>query len=480
MNSLTIKQKTSETERYVPNEVITTLYAIGKDDDENQTLTSGVDTTDENRPVTSVEGSIAVRATYDDYIQYLTVKFPNLNISADSTYIHFEDPEVERVLLANGVGDGVGITIQNARDTTRLRSYGFTEWGDGWFRNNSTATSFLELGQFGVRQIGYFDFAGSSFKKIDLSKITTIYRQAFYQASLEELNAPSLEILQGSGNFFNSGLKKIISLGSLGRIENTDWDGVFAQCSQLTEVNLPSTLTHIQDYTFRGCSNLVTLNYDFSRLEYLGIGNFRDCTSLELELANMTSLLNVESEAFPPTTKYVYIPKITHGSYKAQFRSFQNFGGAFCSSPGNFWFRVTSKIIYFKALQDIYPGDFAFNAAEKIVFNNTTPPTLHNSLRNVNGVLTEYTDTEIEQMGDDGLQYSKQRCLSFTGGSDRIPATIYVPDSAVAAYQNAYGWADVANHIHSISELNQVATKADWDILSVVDKSNTLIQEYMN
>jgi hypothetical protein len=119
--------------------VITTLYNIGKDDDEHQSLTSGVDTTDVNRPVTSVDGSIAVRVTYDDYIRYLAVKFPNLNISADSTYIHFEDPEVERVLLAKGLGDGTGITPQDAAAATSL---------NGAFKNNSVVTKFNELKYF--------------------------------------------------------------------------------------------------------------------------------------------------------------------------------------------------------------------------------------------------------------------------------------------------------------------------------------------
>lgn len=110
MNSLTITQKTSETERYIPNEVITTLYNIGKDDDENQSLTSGVDTTDSDRPITSVVGSVAVRAAYANQIDYLAVKFPNLNISPDATYVYFEDPIFGQACINKYSTDGVGVT----------------------------------------------------------------------------------------------------------------------------------------------------------------------------------------------------------------------------------------------------------------------------------------------------------------------------------------------------------------------------------
>ena len=55
----------------VSNSVITALYNIGKDDDDNQTFTSGVDTTDVNRPITSVSGAILVSAAYANQIDYL-------------------------------------------------------------------------------------------------------------------------------------------------------------------------------------------------------------------------------------------------------------------------------------------------------------------------------------------------------------------------------------------------------------------------
>ena len=68
----------------------------------------------------------------------MATKFPNLNISTDSTYIHFDDSEVERVLLANGIGDGTGISLQDAANAN-LGTI---------FKNNTTVASFNEFGRF--------------------------------------------------------------------------------------------------------------------------------------------------------------------------------------------------------------------------------------------------------------------------------------------------------------------------------------------
>jgi len=40
-----------------------------------------------------------------------------LYITANKIYINFADPEVKRVLLANNIGDGVGVSTVDAADT---------------------------------------------------------------------------------------------------------------------------------------------------------------------------------------------------------------------------------------------------------------------------------------------------------------------------------------------------------------------------
>ena len=85
------------------------LYALTKSDD----ITSAIAESAE------LEGNIRVDAAYEDSVTYLRNKFPKLTIDVtdNNYYIRFADKEVERVLLENGVGNGVGITKTDAKKT---------------------------------------------------------------------------------------------------------------------------------------------------------------------------------------------------------------------------------------------------------------------------------------------------------------------------------------------------------------------------
>jgi len=62
-------------------------------------------------------GIIRVTATYQEYIDTIVAKYPDLTIISDNIYIKFADPEVER-LLKNSVGDGTGVTLAQAAAAT--------------------------------------------------------------------------------------------------------------------------------------------------------------------------------------------------------------------------------------------------------------------------------------------------------------------------------------------------------------------------
>lgn len=286
MNSLTITQKTSETERYIPNGVITTLYNIGKDDDKHQSLTSGVDTTDVNRPVTSVEGSIAVRVTYDDYIRYLAVKFPNLNISADSTYIHFTDSEVERVLLANGIGDGTGISLQDAANAN-LGTI---------FKNNTTIASFNEFGRFNRANDNPSNsmFEGcSSLGQIDQSNITALGRRQFYGTGITIVNMPNLQVLNEHEQFVNCpNLTSVQNLGTITNLSNTMFQG----CANLESVTLPATITTLQIKSFSGCHNLKTIN--LQNISAINNNGLRETLLTDVNINDLQNLVSIGEFGF--------------------------------------------------------------------------------------------------------------------------------------------------------------------------------------
>ena len=87
-------------------------------------------------------------------------------------YIEFADPEVLRVLLANGVGDGIGITYADAAAVTSIGT---------WFRNNTEITSFDEFEYFGITSIPAYGFQGcTNLVSITLpSSVTFIGSDAF-------------------------------------------------------------------------------------------------------------------------------------------------------------------------------------------------------------------------------------------------------------------------------------------------------------
>ena len=240
MNKLVITQDNSRTEYPVPNAVITALYNIGKDDDQNQSLTEGVDTTNNNRPVSTVSGSIRVAVAYAHHLQYIAVKYPNLSITADSTYIYFADPEVERVLLAAGIGDGVGISISAAANATIGTA----------LCENTTITSFNEF--------GYFSRANSSpsanmfrdctnLEEIDLSNVTTIADHQFSNTAITDINAPNLVSYTGQNQFSScTQLQTVSSLGHISAIPTSCFDGSY----NLETVNLPDECIRIAQSGF--------------------------------------------------------------------------------------------------------------------------------------------------------------------------------------------------------------------------------------
>ena len=113
-------------------------------------------------------------------------------------YIHFADSNVEAVLLANGVGDGLGITYKDAAKVTSIST---------WFRSNKDITAFSEFVNFSlISSLVNFAFQHcSSLVEITLpASLTSIGNNAFYGCtSLAEISLPAGVTKIGSGAFNN-------------------------------------------------------------------------------------------------------------------------------------------------------------------------------------------------------------------------------------------------------------------------------------
>lgn len=216
----------------------------------------------------NVSGTLVITEgiTEDDYEALKLVLGSNITIDAQGgIYIHFEDPEVLRVLLANGVGDGTGITTEAAEKVTSIGT---------WFRGNTVITSFDELRKF--RNVTAINTKGAfqgctALKSIDLTNVKEVGGRYGYNGSAF-LNCTSLsKVILGEGY--------------------TIGDSVFRYCSALAEIDL-SKATAIRRFSFRECTSLKSI--DLRNVEEMEVGEFVNCTSLAevLNLDKVTSLNN--------------------------------------------------------------------------------------------------------------------------------------------------------------------------------------------
>lgn len=230
--------------------------------------------------------------------------FPELDVQIPDSkqYIDFEDPEVERICLANydANNDGV-LQLDEAKAVT--------SFNNSIFRSNTTIVKFNEFRFFDSLTIipGYTFNNCSALKEIKLPlSITTIVGSAnsgpFQNCSSLsiELNLPNLETI-GNSSFQNTGITKIVDLGKITSLPNGGTSsGVFFDCTSLTEANLPNTLTSIGNFTFYGDTALTTVT-GIDNVTSIGSNAFENCplTGMELNLPNLTS---INTSAFKNST----------------------------------------------------------------------------------------------------------------------------------------------------------------------------------
>lgn len=186
-------------------------------------------------------------------------------------YIIFADAEVERVLMANGIGDGIGITKRDAKAVTSIGT---------WFKGNTVVAQFPELSLFGIAEIpndafhgctnllsielpadinriGTYAFYQCASLAIDIvaDNITEIGQQAFYQTAITSFSSENVETI-GSYAFSDCPNLREVRLG-----EGCTYVGAdsFARSKNLKTVIIGSNVATIMNYAFGNCSGLVEI-----------------------------------------------------------------------------------------------------------------------------------------------------------------------------------------------------------------------------
>lgn len=407
MKSLKIKQNAVQ-EKVTP-QIIDKMYKLTKED----SLTPAVAKESE------FEGSIVSDVAYEDAVTYLRTKFPKLTIQVidNNYYIRFKDPEVLKVLIANGVGDSVGITTVQTKNTNV----------GTMFKSNTSITSFDEFPAFQQTLQNDAFFGCTNLQSIDLSQATQINQRAFKDCTslVMDINCPNL-IQIGKEAFRNSGVKNILNLGSIQYMEDT-----FYGCNIDTAI-IPESVTKYLGVFRRGSVTKLTINEE--NLIQLGYGLPLDAIGKDvINLKNVTT--SSGGALFNGGCTQVYLPKATSTSQVTWFFTIDS------KNPFH------AQLVYFRDLSAIADGDAMFRSCtiQHVVINNTT-------------VIP--------------VQVRPQFIVNNV-------TALYVPDEVVDSYKADEAWGAFGDKIKPISELPTVDTKADWDKLDQQGKNKTLIREYM-
>lgn len=405
MTHLRVEQNTI-TENVTSN-VIHKLYETAKVIIDNEELNE----VEESQ--VSLRGNLQVPKAYGDEVDWLEAKFPNLHINVTgSRYIKFKDNQVLNVLLANGIGDGTGVTEADVVSVTNLNT---------WFKDNTSITSFDELQKFtGLTEIAPDAFSGcTNLGSISFpSTVTMIRGNAFENCKNINIDFSKTNIATVGGNAFKDSSGTITNLQNVSKFETY----AFLNCTALQTLELKEDV-YLGMAPFVGCTELQSViingNISFQNLNYarmfegctsltsvtikkpileLGASTFVNCSSLEtLDLSNVQTL-------YPSTVK-------------------------FCSKL---------KTLIIGNNTTIIPHDFftwSGNAAN--VTLGTSVQTLEeNCLTGTIATLTILATTPPTDNGS-GL---KDSCV------------IYVPASAVDTYKAHASWSSRADRIFAISE----------------------------
>jgi hypothetical protein len=350
--------------------------------------------------------------------------------------------------MANGVGDGVGITKRDAASVTDIGT---------WFQANSNITSFHELRYFtgltilpshsasqynaafyncanlesitipaNVEEVGNYAFAqDAKLREVifaDPTKVKYILAHAFGQCSTLEGDYQFPNLIEIGWAAFSSTKIGNIHLGNLTVISSGYNQGAFQQ-SKVQSVSHNGMLKEVQQYAFDKCANLKTI--DLSSVEKIGYYAFNECTSLESVDLRMVQELG---SAFQRTTNLAIVidmPNLINKTIDGAFTysgitGVRSIGLADLGGRWNNGVFQNCKSLRFAVLgtgvTKISWYDFeGCSALQTLVCEAVTPPSL---------------DTPLPS--------------SLTA--------IYVPDASVEAYKAAVNWNAAAAKIKGISE----------------------------
>ena len=346
--------------------------------------------------------------------------------------------------------------------------YECTVIGSNAFNGCSSLTS---IAQYNKSLDDYAEGESPTFT--NMSRITSFGQNCFYNCQSLSLTASDLSgaVSIGSSAFENTLLSGDIVLPQLSaiggyafkgtRITSIDLTGssiselpkgVFSQCSSLSKISIPTSVTTLGEHWCDGIANVLTLE---------GFDNCVNHSQNNWQLYNKTILNPIKTGFVSDGSAIMYLysndtninynqlynPSLTSINpgrriYNSEYYTY------FVGRPGGGPSRVNIGLLYFRDISSFGALTFFKCNIDNLVINNVTPPTLNYSTE----ASWRYYNTQVWDNN-----------IFPTGNSDQndnvVIGTLWVPDSAVATYQ-----ADPLYSHLNIKGINTKTNGIDYDL----------------
>ena len=320
-----------------------------------------------------------------------------------------------------------------------------------------------------------------SLEKVDLSSCITIQSNAFYSCqSLQDIGSISKVKSLGGYAFYGCKSLKQVDFSASVLI---GYDA-FQNCSSLQSVGNLANAT-IESLAFSHCTSLKTV--DLSSAKKIGEYAFEGCSALE-DVGDLSSITGIDNSSFYNCSKLKAVDLSACKTIGA--KAFYGCKGltevnlAACQTLGTEAFRDCNNLKEVKNFTQTNIPEGAFSGCqslETIDLSNCT--TIGNSSFNGCTKLGDVVlaSTSLSSIGDNAFTHTGTLTLMATTppslGSLGDYIMVKVPAEALATYQTADGWKDIASRIFAIGDtfsftVEAVAQDASSSIHEFIGEDN--------
>ena len=198
--------------------------------------------------------------------------------------VHCTDGDIRQTIVPEGTTEIADRAFANRKDVTKaIIPNGVIKIG-GYAFDNCTNLTKVEIPNT-VTSIGSWAFSGCT----GLTSITIPQSVAEIDLGVFKgcTNLSSITVAQGNANFHSSGnciitTNRELVAGCKTSIIPTDGSvtiigfSAFLNCSELTEITIPDSVTYIGGFVFEGCTKLLNINFTGTKKQWKKIDKYKD------------------------------------------------------------------------------------------------------------------------------------------------------------------------------------------------------------